>query len=229
MSVASIVAGFRLKIEVVQQFKAKIKIFMSGSAELAAFPKPPKPFYNTSIVFKVCHAVVKQTKRPKRAAAEPEEVPEEDVTECWPGVCYFGGWPAAMFWMGGDTTPYDGKPCYTLTDLTADRAAGERIVVAIRTKQQFTSSDKHLNRALEHVYAAVHQGQPMEDWLEWMLSILPKPMAPLNSRGQACQQHRGQGKATPLNRAAFVAKLHSGLTRREEASLWFAYKQRHAK
>ena len=190
--------------------------------------KPPKPFYNTSIVFKVCRAVVKPPKRSKRAAAEPEAVPE-DVIECWPGVCYFGGWPAAMFWMNGDTTPYDGKPCYTVTDLTADRAAGGRIVEAIRTKQQFTSSDKHLNRALEHVYAAVHQGQPMEDWLEWIVSILAKPMAPLNSRGKARKQHRGQGKATPLNRAAFVAKLHSGLKRKEEASLWCAYKQSHAK
>ncbi len=200
---------------------------MSGSAELAAFPKPPKPFYNTSIVFKVCHAVVKPPKRRKRAAAEPEAVPEEDVTECWPGVCYFGGWPAAMFWMGGDTTPYDGTPCYTLTDLTADRAAGERIVEAIRTKQQFTSSDdKHLNRALEHVYAAVHQGQPMEDWLVWLCDILVDiPVEPLNSRGKQKQKHRGQGKATRLNRAAFVAKQSPGLNRKDEQLLWLDYKK----
>jgi hypothetical protein len=152
--------------------------------------KPPKPFYcalqhvNRVQGLPCC----RQAKRPKRAAAEPEAAPEEDVTECWPGVCYFGGWPASMFWMRGDTTPYDGKPFYTLTDLTADRAAGERIVEAIRTKQQFTSSDKHLNRTLEHVYAAVHQGQPMEDWLEWMLSILAKPMAPLNGQQRSAQR-----------------------------------------
>ena len=53
-------------------------------------------------------------------------------------------------------------------------------------------------------------------------------MAPLNFRGEARQQHRGQGKATPLNRAAFDAKQQPlGLTRKEEALLWFEHK--HAK
>ena len=130
-----------------------------------------------------------------------------------------------MFWMHGDTTPYDGKPCYTLRDLTTDLAAGERMVEAIRTKQLFTCPDKLLNRALDHVYAAVHQGHSMEDWLEWMLSVLAEPMAPLNSRGEPRLQHRGQGKATILNRAAFVAKQFPGLTRKDEQLLWLNYKK----
>ena len=199
---------------------------MSAAAE----NKPPKPFLDTSIVFKICQVPQpkkpKQPKQPKRQRPPPEELPE---TLCWPGICYWGS-PPAMFWMHGDTTPYDGKPCYTLSDLTTDLAAGERMVEAIRTKQLFTSPDELLNRALEHVYAAVHQGHPMEDWLEWMLSILAKPKAPLNSRGKPRQQHRGQGKATPLNRAAFVTKqLPLGLTRKEERDLWFEYKRSHAK
>lgn len=61
---------------------------------------------------------------------------------------------------------------YTLTDLTTDRAAGERMVEAIRTQQLFTSLDKLLNPALEHVCAAVHQGHPKEDWLAWLCDIL---------------------------------------------------------
>ena len=107
----------------------------------------------------------------------------------------------------------------------AERRPGERMVEAIRTKQLFTSPNELLNRALDHVYAAVHQGHPMEDWLEWMLSVLAEPMAPLNTRGKPRQQHRGQGKATPLNRAAFVAKQLPGLTRKDEQLLWLNYKK----
>jgi hypothetical protein len=210
-------AGFRFKIEVVQRIKAKIKIFMSGSAVLAAFPKPPTPFYLTSIVFKVC-----QVQHPKQSKRQRCELPE---TECWPGICYFGS-PPAMFWMNGDNTPYDGKPCYTLTDLTTDRAAGERMVEAIRTQQKFTSPDKLLDRALEHVYAAVHQGHPKEDWLAWLCDILVDlPVEPLSSRGKQKLKHRGKGKATALNRAAFVSKLLPGLKRKDEQLLWLEYKK----
>lgn len=192
---------------------------MSAAAEPAL--KPPKPFYVTSIVFKICQ--VKQLKQTKRQRPPPEKLPE---TECWPGVCYWGS-PPAMFWMHGDTTPYDGKPCYTLTDLTTDLAAGEQMVEAIRSKQLFASPDKLLNRALGHVYAAVHQGsESKEDWLAWLCDILSDiPVQPLNSRGKPKQKHRGQGKATRLNRVAFVAKLPSGLTQKEENLLWRDYKE----
>ena len=215
--VASIVAGFRFKIEVVQRIKAKIKIFMSGSAVLAAFPKPPTPFYLTSIVFKVC-----QVQHPKQSKRQRCELPE---TECWPGICYFGS-PPAMFWMNGDNTPYDGKPCYTLTDLTTDLAAGERMVEAIRTQQLFTSLDKLLNRALEHVFAAVHEAsEPKQDWLTWLCEVLADipVQQPLNTRGTPKQKHRGQGKA--ITRAAFVAKQLPGLTRKEEQLLWIEHKK----
>ena len=193
---------------------------MSAAAE----NKPPKPFLDTSIVFKICQVPQpkkpKRPKQPKRQRPPPEELPE---TLCWPGICYWGS-PPAMFWMHGDTTPYDGKPCYTLSDLTTDLAAGERMVEAIRTKQLFTSPDKLLNRALEHVYAAVHQGHPKEDWLAWLCDILVDiPVQPLNSRGKQKQAHRGQGKA--ITRAAFVAKQLPGLTRKEEQLLWIEHKK----
>jgi hypothetical protein len=190
---------------------------MSAAAEI----KPQKPFLETSIVFKICQ--VTQPKQPKRLrTALPEEPIPETPTECWPGICYWGS-PPAMFWMNGDNTPYDGKPCYTLTDLTTDLAAGERMVEAIRTQQLFTSLDKLLNRALEHVYAAVHQGDPKEDWLAWLCDILVIPVQPLNSRGKQKQAHRGQGKA--ITRAAFVAKQLPGLTRKEEQLLWIEHKK----
>ena len=98
------------------------------------------------------------------------------------------------------------------------------MVEAIRTQQLFTSPDKLLNRALEHVYAAVHQGHPKEDWLEWLCDILVDiPVQPLNSRGKQKQAHRGQGKA--ITRAAFVAKQLPGLTRKEEQLLWLDHKK----
>jgi hypothetical protein len=190
---------------------------MSAVAEPATL-KPPKPFYITSIVFKVC-----KVKRPKRPRSETEELPE---TECWPGVCYFGS-PPAMFWMGGDRTPYDGRPMYTLEHLAADRAAGELMVNAIRTKLLLTSEDKLLDRALRHAFLAVHQGsESKEDWLAWLCDILVDiPVQPLNSRGKPKQKHRSQGKATSLNRAAFVAKLPTGLTRKDEDLFWRDYKK----
>ena len=196
---------------------------MSAAAET----KPPKPFLETSIVFKICQ--VKQPKQPKRQRPPPPEELPDTLTQCWPGICYWGS-PPAMFWMHGDTTPYDGKPCYTLRDLTTDLAAGERMVKAIRTKQlhrpRTSPDDELLNLALDHVYAAVHQGHaPMEDWLEWILSVLAEPMAPLNTRGEPLKQHRGQGKATPINRAAFAAKQYSGLTRKDEQLLWLDFKK----
>ena len=193
---------------------------MSAAAEI----KPQKPFLETSIVFKICQ--VTQPKQPKRRRTPlPEEPLPETPTECWPGICYWGS-PPAMFWMYGDNTPYDGKPFYTLTDLTTDLAAGERMVEAIRTQQLFTSPDKLLNRALEHVYAAVHQGHPKEDWLAWLCDILVDiPVQPLNSRGKQKQKHRGKGKATKLNRAAYVAQLPSGYTRKEQDLFWRDYKK----
>jgi hypothetical protein len=129
-----------------------------------------------------------------------------------------------MFWMNGDTTPYDGKRLYTVDDLTTDLAAGELIVKAIRTKQLFTTSEVLLNRALEHVFAAVHDGAPKQDWLHWMYEILDDiPMEPLNCKGRPRKKHRGNGKA--LSYAAFVSTLPSGLTRREERLLWLDFKK----
>lgn len=131
-----------------------------------------------------------------------------------------------MFWMNGDTHPYDGKPGYTLEDLAADRAAGELVVKAIKEKLLLTSPDVLLNRALEHVFASVHRNsEPMEDWVVWLCGVLADiPEQPLNARGKPKQKHRGQGKATILNRAAFIAKLPSGLKHREEQLLWLNYK-----
>jgi hypothetical protein len=65
-----------------------------------------------------------------------------------------------------------------------------------------------------------------EDWLAWLCDILVDiPVQPLNSRGKPKQKHRGQGKATRLNRAAFVAKLPSGYTRKEQDLFWRDYKK----
>jgi hypothetical protein len=196
---------------------------MSAEA-VPAILKPPKPYYNHSIVFKVCQQCQdeqpKQSKRPRAGL-----LPELPDTQCRLGVCYFGS-PPRMFWMNGDTDPYDGRSRYTLEDLTTDRAAGELMVSAIRTKLLLTSPDVLLNRALEHVFAAVHEGsQPKEDWLAWLCDILVHiPVQPLNSRGKPKLKHRGKGKASPLNRAAFVAKLPSGLTRKDQNMLWLDHK-----
>ena len=186
--------------------------------------KPPKPYYNHSVVFKVCRAVAKPPKRNKRAAAA-ELPPEEFQTQCWPGVCYFGS-PPAMFWCNGDTSPYDGKPHYTIDDLIADRAAGELMATAIRTKQLLSSEDKHINTALGHVFAAVHEAsEPKEDWLTWLCEVLADipVQQPVNTRGTPKQKHRGQGKAT--TRAAFVSKQLPGLTRKDEQLVWLNYKK----
>ena len=183
--------------------------------------KPPKPFYITSIVFKVCQ--VKKPKQSKRQRCLPPE-PELPETECWPGICYFGHKHPAMFWMNGKTDPYDGRPMYTIDHLSADLAAGELMVKAIKTQERLTSEDTYLDRALGHVFAAVHQGsESKEDWLAWLCDILVDiPVQPLNSRGKPKQKHRGRGKAT---RAAFAAKLPSGLTRKDEQLLWLDYKK----
>ncbi len=146
-----------------------------------------------------------------------------------------------MFWMNGDTDPYDGRPLYSIDDLCADLKAGELMVKAIKTQERLTSEDKYLDRALGHVFAAVHQGsESKEDWLAWLCDILVDiPVQPLNSRGKLKQKHRGPGKATraafvakkkhrgpgKATRAAFVAKLPSGLTRKDEQLLWLDYKK----
>jgi hypothetical protein len=203
--------------------------------------KPPKPFYNTSIVFKVCQVKQPKQRSKRRRCLPPVPEPPEPETECWPGVCYFGSIHPAMFWMNGDTDPYDGRPLYSIDDLCADLKAGELMVKAIKTQERLTSEDKYLDRALGHVFAAVHQGsESKEDWLAWLCDILVDiPVQPLNSRGKLKQKHRGPGKATraafvakkkhrgpgKATRAAFVAKLPSGLTRKDEQLLWLDYKK----
>lgn len=68
---------------------------------------------------------------------------------------------------------------------------------------------------------------PKEDWLAWLCDILVDiPVHPMNSRGKQKQKHRGKGKATRLNRAAFVAQLPSGYTRKEQDLFWRDYKKR---
>lgn len=185
---------------------------------------PPKPFYNHSIVFKICE--VKPLKRQKRGSSSP---PPELETAFWPGVCYFGS-PPSIFWMNGETTPYDGKRLYTLDHLAADLAAGELLVNAIRANQLFTSPDELLNPALVHVFAAVHQGAlPKEDWLEWLCSIIDMiPQQPLNSRNKPKKSHRGLAgvaKSSGYSRAEFAAKLPLGLTSKEVTLLWRDHKR----
>jgi hypothetical protein len=179
----------------------------------AKFLEPPKPFYLHSIVFKVC--MVSKRK-----------------TQCWPGVCYFG-YPASMFWMDGDTTPYDGKPLYTVDDLDADLRAGELIVKAIMTKELFVVSDKLLNQALAHIFASMHEASiPKEDWVEWLCFVINKiPLGQpvqLNSRNRPKKLHRGPAgvaKSSGLSRAEFTATLPSGLTSKDVTLLWRAHKR----
>jgi hypothetical protein len=77
---------------------------------------------------------------------------------------------------------------------------------------------------LEHVYAAVLQGHPKEDWLPCDI-LGDLPVEPLSSRGKQKLKHRGKGKATTLNRAAFVSKQLPGLKRKDEQLLWLDYKK----
>lgn len=185
---------------------------------MSAILVPPQPFFFHSIVFKTC-----QVKLPKRLALKGIE-PE---IAFWPGVHYF---PSRMFWMNGDTTPYDGKHLYTSGDLTADLAAGELIVKAIRCSELLSdpSPDKLLDPALQHVFAAVHQGQPKEDWLDWLCQVLAMiPMHPLNARGKPKMPHRGVAKPRAFRRAEFAATLLHGLKPKEVTALWRDYKRTH--
>ena len=180
---------------------------------------PPKPFYNHNIIFKTC-----EVKRPKRLPrVMPPELPE---IAFWPGVHYFGS-PSRMFWMNGETTPYDGRPLYTTDNLTEDLAAGQLIVKAIRCNEQLSDTDTFLDRALQHVFAAVHQGQPKEDWLDWLCQVLDMiPSHPLNARGKPKKPHRGAAKPRAFGRAQFAATLPRGLKSKEVAKLWRDFKSK---
>ena len=143
----------------------------------------------------------------------------------WPGVHYFGS-PSRMFWMNGETTPYDGKPLYTMNHLAEDLAARQLIVKAIRCNELLSdpAPDKFLDPALQHVFAAVHQGQPKEDWLDWLCQVLDMiPMHPLNARGKPKKPHRGVAKP----RAVFAATQPRGLKPKEVTALWRDYKSTH--
>ena len=180
---------------------------------------PPKLFYNHSIVFKAC-----QVKQPKHLQGiSPPEV------QFWPGVHYWGS-PSRMFWCNGDTTPYDGKHLYTTDDLTDDLAAGQLILEAIRTNKLLSdpAPAKFLDPALQHVFAAVHQGHPKEDWLDWLCQVLNMiPMHPLNVRGKPKKLHRGKAKPRAVTRQDFAKTQLRGLKPKDLTALWRDFKQTH--
>lgn len=125
--------------------------------------------------------------------------------------------------MRTHATPYDGKHLYTSDVLTADLAAGELIVKAIRCNVLLfdPAPAKMLNPALQHVFAAVHQGQPKEDWLDWLCQVLAMiPMHPLNARGMPQMPHRGVAKPRAFSRADYAATLLHGLKPKEVTALW---------
>ena len=87
---------------------------------------------------------------------------------------------------------------------------------------------KLLDPALQHVFAAVHQGQPKEDWLDWLCQVLAMiPMHPLNARGKPKMPHRGVAKPRAFSRAAFAATLPRGLKPKDVTALWRDYKISH--
>ena len=185
---------------------------------MCAFLVPPQPFFIHSIVFKICQ--VKVSKRLALQGAEPE-------IAFWPGVHYF---PSSMFWMNGDSTPYDGKHLYTTDDLTEDLAAGQLILEAIRTNKLLSdpAPAKFLDPALQHVFAAVHQGHPKEDWLDWLCQVLNMiPMHPLNVRGKPKKLHRGKAKPRAVTRQDFAKTQLRGLKPKDLTALWRDFKRTH--
>jgi hypothetical protein len=156
------------------------------------------------------------------------------LTEFSPGICSFGA-TSIVTWMDGSSTAYNGQGdqghLYTIKHLFTDLAAGEQVVSAIRSKERITSEDPLLDKALEHVFTAVHSGtSPKEAWLIWMLDRV----APLVEK-QKRRSKKKKGKPAKLPRGAlkelkslkckcrrpeFTAKLTLRLTARDTALLW---------
>jgi hypothetical protein len=162
------------------------------------------------------------------------------LTQFLPGVCSFGA-TSTVTWMDGASTAYNGQGnqghLCTINQLFIDLAAGEKVLSAIRSNARITSEDPLLDKALEHVFTAVHAGtSPKQAWLTWMLDRV----APLVEKQKRRSKKKKGKQPEQLPKGAlkelkslkckclkpqFVSKLKLRLTVRDVALLWKDHKK----